>query len=118
MFRTPDTYGYFTLSYNPVKALTLAMDGTFTGNMLVQHLKGSGTPVDRAVVTKRFADVSFKATYMFSLFGSAEMSLTAGLQNIFNSYQDDFDRGSLRDSGYIYGPSRPRTLLVGLSLHI
>lgn len=24
----------------------------------------------------------------------------------------------LRDSGYIYGPSRPRTLHVGLSIHI
>ena len=118
MFRTPDTYGYFTLSYNPLKALTLAMDGTFTGNMLVQHLQGSGTAIDRAVITKRFADVSFKATYMFNLFGSADMSLTAGIQNIFNSYQDDFDRGSLRDSGYIYGPSRPRTLHVGLSIHI
>ena len=42
----------------------------------------------------------------------------AGLQNIFNSYQNDFDKGALRDSGYIYGPSRPRTLHVGLSIHI
>ena len=42
----------------------------------------------------------------------------AGLQNIFNSNQNGFDKGALRDSGYIYGPSRPRTLLVGLSIHI
>lgn len=37
-----------------------------------------------------------------------------GVQNIFDSYQDDFDLGVERDAGYIYGPLRPRTFFMGL----
>ena len=37
MFRTPDTYGYFTLSYNPFVPMPIALSGTYTGSMLVEH---------------------------------------------------------------------------------
>ncbi|WP_262713540.1 TonB-dependent receptor [Pedobacter aquae] len=37
-----------------------------------------------------------------------------GVQNIFNSFQKDFDTGPTRDSGYVYGPARPRTFYLGL----
>ena len=40
----------------------------------------------------------------------------AGIQNIFNAYQDDFDKGADRDSGYIYGPSLPRSFFVGVKI--
>ena len=40
MFRTPDFHGYLTASYNPVKDLTLALTGTYTGSMLVEHHAG------------------------------------------------------------------------------
>ena len=40
------------------------------------------------------------------------------MTNIFNSYQKDFDTGYLRDSGYIYGPSMPRSLNVGLTFSL
>jgi len=38
--------------------------------------------------------------------------------NIFNSYQRDFDQGYLRDSGYIYGPMTPRSLMASVKLHL
>ena len=38
------------------------------------------------------------------------------LRNILNSYQNDFDRYENRDSGYIYGPSLPRSVFVGAKL--
>ncbi len=53
MFRTPRLYGYFTFSYNPVKPLQIALSGTYTGSMLVQHLESSGTPVDVAVTDRK-----------------------------------------------------------------
>jgi TonB dependent receptor. len=40
----------------------------------------------------------------------------AGMKNIFNSYQKDFDKGIERDPSYIYGPSLPRTVFLGLRI--
>lgn len=118
LFRTPDIYGYATVSYKPVNPFTLALSGNFSGPMTVQHLVGSGTEVDVAVRTRSFFDVTFKASYEIKLFDHANLEINAGLQNIFNSYQDDFDRGTFRDSGYIYGPMMPRSIFAGVKLHI
>lgn len=118
MFRTPDTYGYFTATYNPVKPLQIALSGTYSGSMLVQHLAGSGTPVDVAVDTPRFFDAGLKLSYDFRIYNHVTLQLNAGLHNIFDSYQRDFDQGYLRDSGYIYGPTMPRSIFAGLKLHI
>ena len=118
MFRTPDLYGFFTATYNLTKRLSVSMSGTYTGDMLVQHIAGSGTLVDEAVTTPSFFDLSAKVNYEVKIFSSACLDFSAGVGNIFNSYQRDFDRGYLRDSGYIYGPSLPRSLIVSASLHL
>lgn len=118
MFRTPDAYGYFTLNYNPIKPLTLGLTGTFTGPMLMQHYEGSGTDIDVAERTKSFADVGFKAAYDFKLFDYATLQLNAGVHNIFNSFQDDFDKGELRDSGYMYGPMLSRSAYIGVKINL
>lgn len=116
MFRTPDAYGYLTLNYNPIKPLTLGMTGTFTGPMWVQHFEGSGTEIDVAKRTRSFADVGVKAAYDFKLFDFSTLQINAGMHNIFNSYQNDFDKGELRDSGYMYGPMLPRSVYLGVKL--
>lgn len=118
MFRTPDLYGYLTMSYRPVKPLSVALSATYTGDMLVQHLAGSGTPVDVAVKTPAFFDANLKISYELKLTGKVCLDLSAGVMNIFNAYQKDFDKGYLRDSGYIYGPSLPRSLTFSARLHI
>lgn len=118
MFRTPDVYGYFTASYSPFKSFQIALSGTYTGPMLVQHLQGSGTPIDMAVNTRSFFDANLKLSYDFRLYDHASLQINAGIQNIFNAYQGDFDQGYLRDSGYIYGPTMPRSLFAGIRLHI
>lgn len=118
MFRTPDTYGYFTIKYNPIKPLTISASATATGNMLVQHLEGSGTDVDVAVTTPAFFDATLKLSYDFKVFNYASLQVSAGVQNIFNSYQNDFDQGEMRDSGYIYGPLMPRSVFCSLKINI
>ena len=118
MFRTPDTYGYFTIKYSPIKPLSIAMSATGTGNMLVQHLEGSGVDIDTAVVTPAFFDANLKVAYDFKLYDYACLELSAGIQNIFNSYQSDFDKGELRDSGYIYGPMLPRSIFAAIKVSI
>ena len=44
------------------------------------------------------------------------LELFGGLKNILNSYQNDFDQGALRDSGYVYGPLQPRSAYLGVKI--
>lgn len=118
MFRTPDTYGYFTANWNVMNRLKATFTGTMTGEMLVQHLAGSGTETDKAVTTPFFFDASARITYTFRLYNRVNLDVWAGISNIFNSYQNDFDLGPQRDSGYIYGPALPRSINVGVSVNI
>lgn len=115
MFRSPDFYGYFTSSVTPVKRFTASLTGTYTGSMLVQHLKGY-IPEDRDEVTPGFFDMNVKLAYDFPIYKHVTLQVNAGVQNMFNSYQSDFDKGGDRDAGYVYGPSVPRSYFVGCKI--
>ena len=117
MFRSPDQYGYLTAIYQVLKELNVSLTGTYTGSMLVQHFAGY-IPNDIEVNTQSFFDFNIKLSYDFKLNGSAKLQLNAGVQNIFNSYQNNFDKGTFRDAGYIYGPALPRSLTFGLKIMI
>ncbi len=112
MFRTPDVYGYFTASYNPARNWTLALTGTYTGSMYVEHCKGY-IEEDTVETTPDFWDVNFKVSYDMTLGKAIRLQLHTGVNNIFNQYQSDFDQGADRDAGYIYGPMMPRSLVCG-----
>ncbi|MBR8704344.1 TonB-dependent receptor [Bacteroides pyogenes] len=141
--RTPDTYGYFTFGWNPVRPLNIALTGTFTGKMKTPHAiewgvgaaetdiaaikagkrtagfnDGTGDDAaaprwDELVTTPSFFDLGAKVSYDFRVTQATALQLYAGMSNIFNSFQKDFDRGASRDSGYIYGPTQPRSFYVG-----
>ena len=115
IFRTPDTYGYMTLTYNPLKPLSIALSGTYTGSMLVEHRSGY-IEKDRAENTPDFWEINLKAAYDFTLYKNVTLQVNAGVQNLFNAYQKDFDQGKLRDSGYIYGPGSPRSYFAGVKI--
>ncbi|MFA6768719.1 MAG: TonB-dependent receptor [Parabacteroides sp.] len=115
LFRTPDAYGYVRMEIMPVKRFSASITGNYTGSMLVQHKVGSGTDIDIAVNTKQFFEANLKLTYDISLFDNATlMQVSLGALNIFNSYQNDFDKGKERDSNYIYGPMMPRSIYAGV----
>ena len=123
MPRTPNVYGYFTMSVQPVKALDLSLSGVYTGRMHVPHF----APVDAVpegyehtyinkdemVHTPDFIDLSAKVAYTFGMGGRIKLQLNAGVQNILDAFQKDLDKGTYRDSGYFYGPTQPRTLYIG-----
>ena len=115
MFRAPDVYGYFTSSFTPVKRFTATLTGTYTGSMLVQHFAGY-IEKDAETKTRDFFDMNIKLAYDIPLFYSVTLQVNAGIQNIFNAYQNDFDKGPYRDSGYIYGPSLPRSYFMGCKI--
>ena len=115
MFRTPDLYGYFVTSVNPVKPLMLSLSGTYTGSMLVEHHAGY-IENNRTETTPGFFDLNCKASYDFKLYGHITLQLNAGVQNFLNAWQKDFDQGPDRDSAYIYGPSSPRCFFAGVKI--
>ena len=115
MMRTPDYYGYFTVTSSPVKRLDLSLSGTYTGSMIVPHYAGY-IAADRMETTPDFFDLNFKTGYTFILHDHINLQLNAGVQNIFNSFQRDLDKGEFRDSGYFYGPTQPRTYFVGIKI--
>ena len=59
MMRTPDYYGYLTLTSSPVKRLDLSLSGTYTGSMIVPHYAGY-IENDRMETTPHFFELNFK----------------------------------------------------------
>ena len=116
MFRTPDWYGFFTCTVKPIKHLAIDLSGTYTGSMWVQHLAGY-IEKDRVERTPDFFNANVKIAYDFNLSKELILQLQAGVQNVFNAYQKDFDKGPDRDSGYIYGPSTPRSYYFGVKFN-
>ncbi len=115
MMRTPDYYGYFTLTSSPLKRLALSLTGTYTGSMIVPHYSGY-IENDRMETTPDFVDLNLKTAYTFVLHDHINLEINAGVQNILDSFQGDLDKGEFRDSGYFYGPTQPRTFFVGIKI--
>lgn len=115
MFRSPDSYAYMTATVTPVRRFDISLTGTYTGPMLVQHFAG-WVEKDVANLTNAFFDMGLKLSYDFRIYRTIGLQINAGVKNIFNSYQRDFDQGPDRDAGYIYGPSLPRSIFVGAKL--
>ncbi|WP_346855669.1 TonB-dependent receptor [uncultured Draconibacterium sp.] len=117
-FRTPNTYGYLSMNYNPVPLFNLAFTGNYTGNMLVPYFgpQLSNPEVGELRESSSFFDAGVKLTYDFRVSDDVKIQLNGGIKNIFNSYQNDFDLGIDRDPAYVYGPLSPRTVYLGLKI--
>ena len=115
MFRTPNFHGYFTATYNPLKELSLNFSGTYTGKMYIEHHAGM---IEQNITeqTPSFWDMGCKVAYDFKIYQFCTLQLNAGIQNMFNSFQKDFDSGADRDSGYMFGPTLPRCFYLGIKL--
>ena len=115
MPRTPDYYGYFTFTSAPLKSFDFSLSGTYTGKMIVPHMAGY-IEKSRMEHTPQFVDLNLKLNYTFVLKDHIKMQVNGGIQNIFNSFQKDLDKGEFRDAGYFYGPTQPRTYFVGIKI--
>ena len=113
MPRTPDYYGYFTFSSAPLKNFDFSISGVYTGRMIVPHFAGY-IEKDRLEHTPDFMDFNLKLNYTFVLNDHLKLQVNGGVQNIFNAFQKDLDKGMNRDSKYFYGPTQPRTYFIGI----
>lgn len=116
-FRTPDNYGFMTLDWQTTNKLGFSFTSNYTGKMLVPYFGMQLPNPDEGELreTETFMDLGVKGRYNIKLNG-ATLQLFAGVKNILNSYQDNFDRGIDRDPGYVYGPMNPRTVYVGINI--
>jgi len=116
--RTPNLYGYATLSYTPTKRLNVNMNYLYTGAMLVPHFAGAPNQIaDEIYESSPFSDLSAKIGYTVSMKKmQSEIEIYGGVKNILNAYQNNFDIGKNRDSNFVFGPSLPRTFFLGVKL--
>jgi outer membrane receptor for ferrienterochelin and colicins len=116
-FRTPNSYGFFSIDWDLMDKICLIATGTYTGKMLVPYFGTQASDPDAGELRQSpaFFDVGLKLAYTIKLNG-ADLKIFGGIKNIFNSFQSDFDSGIDRDPAYIYGPVMPRTLYFGLNI--
>lgn len=116
--RTPNAYGYGTLSLYLPKNFTASLNAVHTGKMLIAHYAGAPEQfVNQLNQTNAFLEIGCKMAYLIK-FSSARVGVEifSGIKNLTDAYQSDFDTGKNRDSNYIYGPSAPRSFFAGLRL--
>lgn len=111
LLRTPLTYGFGIVEWALSKKWNSATNFTYTGRMLVPHFAGApGVEQDELVNTNAFISAGVNITWAsnFRISGKP-LKIQFGVNNLTNSFQNDFDTGKNRDSNYIYGPAKPRT---------
>ncbi len=111
--RNPDFYGYINVNTSPFENFAVDLTGTYTGKMTIPRVINPNGMLD-LIESPSFWDMNIKFSQHIDITENFHMNLGAGVQNVFNQYQDDFDSGPTRDSDFIYGPSRPRTFFFGI----
>ena len=111
--RVPNLYGYVNASWIPNKTFNVDVTSTYTGSMTVPRVI-SDTGFLELNEVNSFFDLNIKLESHFDFSDSFMVTISGGVTNLFNSFQDDFEIGPTRDSDYIYGPSTPRTFFLGL----
>ncbi len=115
LLRTPNLYGFFVANWKPIKNFEVAFSGVYTGQMDVPHIIEIDSEYTVIKRTPTFWELGTKFSYQFLLGTQHRLQVFAGVHNLLNSFQQDFDRGAERDAGYVYGPARPRTFFFGAS---
>lgn len=116
--RSPNEYGYLTLSFTPNSKFNASVSSVYTGKMQLAHFAGAPEQtVDEYVTSPSFTELNTKVSYTFNLPSvDSGLEIFGGVKNITNAYQTDFDSGKNRDSNYVYGPGMPRSFFVGVRL--
>lgn len=85
----------------------------YTGSMYVPHYAGY-IANDTLEKTESFIVINVNVSKKFQLLANNSITISAAVNNLFDSYQEDLDKGPYRDAGYIYGPRFPRVFRIGV----
>lgn len=112
LLRTPDWYGFAMIQFMPNAHWAFHLNTILTGSMVVPHVIEPQSEYTILKRTQPFLDQMVKVSWK-PMGTKNSIELHAGIQNIWNSFQRDFDRGAQRDALYTYGPLRPRSVFFG-----
>ena len=115
LLKTPNVYGNLLATYKPRPNWDINLVTVYTGSMKVVHLAGY-IAENRLETTKGLVDIGLNTSYQINASNFFPLEVSCGVKNLFNQYQNDFDKGAKRDADYIYGPALPRTVFVGLKV--
>jgi outer membrane receptor protein involved in Fe transport len=102
--RSPNEYGYLTLSFTPNTRFNASVSSVYTGKMHLAHFAGAPEQtVDEYKTSPSFTELNAKVSYTFNLPSvDSGLEIFGGVKNLTNAYQSDFDSGKNRDSNYVY----------------
>jgi outer membrane receptor for ferrienterochelin and colicins len=103
LLRTPDLYGSAVVQIPLWDKFTVDVSGVLTGPMTVLNERTT-----EVLTTPWFFDGSVQTTYIVRI-ANSELHLAVGVVNVFNSFQQNLERGAERDGGFTFGPMRPRS---------
>lgn len=133
--RTPNRYGYATIIWKPTHHFNTTLALNYTGPMHVPHFgvdpESFTDPVEKQVAldaidrgdiiegellkkSDNYLVADLLCSYDIHLSDETTIQLYAGVKNLFDNTQKDYDKGVFRDAGYVYGPSLPRTFNIGV----
>ncbi len=117
IFRTPERYGILAASYKIPRAFDVFLGLKYSGSMKVPHFEGYISE-DRLETSPSFFTVDLTLSREFELAHERHVALTvsAGVKNLTDEFQEDLDQGVYRDAGYVYGPRSPRAFFLSTKL--
>ncbi|MFD2201248.1 TonB-dependent receptor [Shivajiella indica] len=113
--RTPNSYGFLNTNWSPNNRFSVDLTGLYTGSMVVPLVVNEEAFIE-LIDSPAFYDVNIRLAYKWQLKNKFSLELSGGVQNIFDSFQREFDTGPTRDADFVYGPLRPRTFFMGVKI--
>jgi outer membrane receptor for ferrienterochelin and colicins len=111
LLRTPSLYGSWIATWYITEQLTLSAHGTATGPMTIANERQQ-----EIRTTPWMVDAGLRAQWWPRLGLPVDIGIEAMVLNIFDVFQRDIEQGARRDGSYVYGPNRPRTARIGLTI--
>lgn len=111
--RVPDLYGYLNASWIPNKKFNIDITGTYTGRMTVPRVI-SDTGFLELFEANDFFNLNIKLETHVDFNENFMVTFSGGVRNLFDSFQDNFEVGPMRDSDFIFGPNLPQTFFIGV----
>ena len=109
--KTPDWSGLAQVNYTNADLFDAYIALKWTGEMEVAI-----NTTETLIEAPDFWVVDLGISRSWSLGDLTDLTLRAGVDNLFDAFQDDLESGPDRDSDYVYGPRTPRTYLVSAKL--
>jgi len=114
--RSPDVYGNLFISYTPLSVLSFYTALNYTGDAWVPHEEPTDGTGPRMEKSDSYMEMDLGLKYTIFAKSDSKFEISTGVKNIFDSFQDNLDIGPTRDPAFVYGPSLPRTIYLGVEV--